>query len=276
MPVFQSPSAALLAPLLTMLAITGCGQAATEPAQAEQSSEPAPQMAISDVSLVANDGLTINGRYYRADQPKAIILLFHQAGSSLAEYATIAPKLVEQGYSVLAIDQRLGGTMFGPNQTASRLGKPATFNDVLHDLEAALVWSRAAHLPVIVWGSSYSAALVFKLAERHPSEITALLAFSPGEYLGPGKPVAKAAAALSIPVYISVGSGPDELSYAKPIFAATGSSNKVLYVPKIGVHGSSTLSSSRNAKGAQDNWISVNRFLTSVAGEKVQRPPVTD
>jgi pimeloyl-ACP methyl ester carboxylesterase len=265
-----------LAPILILLTMAGCGQAAPTAAPTEQPSEPAVPMAISDVSFLADDGLTVNGRYYRAEQPKAIILLFHQADSSLAEYATIAPKLVAQGYSVLAIDQRAGGSMFGPNQTASRYGKNATFNGALHDLEAALIWSRSAHLPIIVWGSSYSAALVFKLAARHPTEVSALLAFSPGEYLGPGRPVSTAAAELKIPVYISVGSSPEELANAKPIFAATASPDKVLHVPEVGIHGSSTLIASHNSKGAEANWGAVNRFLASVASRTVQRPPMID
>ena len=36
---------------------------------------------------------------------------------------------------------------------------------------------------ILVWGSSYSAALVFLLAAEHQDEIKAILAFSPGEYL---------------------------------------------------------------------------------------------
>lgn len=108
-----------LAPIMALLTVAGCGQAAPTAVPTEQPSEPVVPMAISEVSFLADDGLAVNGRYYKAEQPKAIILLFHQADSSLAEYATIAPKLVAQGYSVLAIDQRSGGSMFGPNQTDS-------------------------------------------------------------------------------------------------------------------------------------------------------------
>lgn len=53
-----------------------------------------------------------------------MILLFHQAGSSKAEYATISPRLVAAGYSALAIDQRSGGELFGSNETAAALAAP--------------------------------------------------------------------------------------------------------------------------------------------------------
>jgi alpha-beta hydrolase superfamily lysophospholipase len=104
-----------------------------------------PQTAITPVSLRAADGLEISGLYRRAPQAKAVILLFHQAGSSKAEYSTIAPRLVAAGFSTLAIDQRSGGSLFGPNVTAARLGHEATYFEAKADLVAALDWARARH-----------------------------------------------------------------------------------------------------------------------------------
>jgi dienelactone hydrolase len=262
-----------------LFALAGCQQAATTPAPSGQASEQAGQkaeMAVSDVSFLADDGLMVSGRYYRAARPKAIILLFHQADSSQAEYATIAPRLVKLGYSALAIDQRSGGSMFGPNLTAARLGRAADYNAALRDLEAALAWSRDAHLPTIVWGSSYSSALVFKLAAKHQTDIDALLAFSPGEYLGPGKPVATAAATVKVPTYISVSNSADELAGAKPIFDAIASSEKTLHVPPIGVHGSSSLITDRNPGGAEENWSAVNRFLAAFDAQMARHLPKKD
>ena len=92
------------------------------------------------LKLRANDGVVIYGAYYQATHPKALILLFHQADSSKNEYAQIAPRLVAAGYSALAIDQRSGGGLFGKNETALRLGRPATNLDAKPDLEAALAW----------------------------------------------------------------------------------------------------------------------------------------
>lgn len=251
----------LFAPILLVLPLTACEK---PPAKGPIPQQPS-MMAITPVDFMADDGLTVSGRYYRADTPKALILLFHQANSSNQEYATIAPKLVEMGYSALAIDQRSGGNMFGPNKTAARMTAPVTYGDALHDLEAALSWGRNMHLPVVVWGSSYSAALVFQLAAKHPKDVSAVLAFSPGEYLGPGDPVAAAATKLKVPVYVTVASDPAELAEAKPIYDAIRSSGKKLYVPTAGLHGSSTLIEDRNAKGAATNWAQVSSFLTAVA-----------
>ena len=132
------------------------------------------QANSGSVELQAKDGVLISGLVYEAARPKAIILLFHQADSSKAEYATIAPRLAATGYTALAIDQRSGGSLYGPNETASRLAKPTTYKEAKADLVAALDWAQPLHLPIILWGSSYSAALIFEVAADHEHEISAI------------------------------------------------------------------------------------------------------
>lgn len=215
------------------------------------------------VSLQAVDGVQVAGAYYRALHPKALILLFHQAGSGKGEYATIAPRLVSAGYSALAIDQRSGGSLFGRNSTVARLGHSASFADAARDLEAAFAWGRKQHLPIIVWGSSYSSALVFQLAASHPGMIRAVLAFSPGEYLDTKGAVAEAARRVGAPIYVTSASDKGEITAAKTILAASPSRVKRQYVPATGVHGSSTLLVSRNPKGAAANWRPVLSFIAA-------------
>jgi len=52
----------------------------------------------------------------------------------------------------------------------------------------------------VVWGSSYSAALVFLLAARHPGDVNGVVAFSPGEYLSKGTAVRDAARKAEVPL----------------------------------------------------------------------------
>ena len=219
-----------------------------------------------DLTLKAADGVTVYGKLYAAPHPKAIILLFHQAGSNSAEYAPIAPKLVEMGFTALAIDQRAGGNMFDTvNQTAKHLGHAANYLDALPDLEAALAYGKAQNLPVVVWGSSYSSSLVFLLAARHPGEIKALLSFSPGEYLGQDGMVKAAAAKDDLPIFVTEAREKEEIDKATPILAASPSAFKVQFIPAVaGVHGSSTLRADRNAKGMAENWQAVTAFLNKV------------
>lgn len=250
--------------LLAVSFVSGCGSSATT------SPKPMPEqpsmMAVTAVDFMADDGLTVSGRYYRADKPKALILLFHQANSSKDEYAEIAPRLVEAGYAALAIDQRSGGGMFGKNETAARMPQGADYASAIHDLQGALGWAGSMSLPVIVWGSSYSSSLVFALAAKNPEKVAALLSFSPGEYLGDGNPVAAAAAKVRVPIFITSAKDAQEMAAAKAIFDAVPAARKTLAVPRIaGVHGSSTLIASRNPTGAAENWDAVMAFLKSLA-----------
>lgn len=221
------------------------------------------------VTLTARDGVKIAGLVYAAPDPKAIILLFHQAGSSKAEYATIAPRLVTAGYTALAIDQRSGGAMYGPNETATQLGGTASYDEATPDLVAALDWAETKHLPVILWGSSYSAALVFEVAAAHPGAVRAVMAFSPGEYLDGGpNAVAQAAAKVRVPIFVTSSPDEDEVSAARKILAASPAVGKMQYVPKFGVHGASTLIKTRDPKGTDAAWDHVLAFLKTLPMER--------
>jgi dienelactone hydrolase len=216
------------------------------------------------VTLQASDGVSVSAMVYEAVQSKAIILLFHQAGSSKAEYATIAPRLAAAGYTALAIDQRAGGSLYGPNETVSRLAKPATYEEAQPDLLAALDWAASRHLPIVLWGSSYSAALVFKVAAERANQVNAVVAFSPGEYLKINGAVARASAMVHVPIYVTSSSTNDEIRAARAILSASPALVKTQFVPKFGVHGSSTLNEARNPRGAKENWDHVLTFLAAL------------
>lgn len=227
----------------------------------------APAPAPVPVLLKAADGVAVHGSYYRAEHPRALLLLFHQAGSSKAEYAAIAPRLVAAGYSALAIDQRSGGAMFGPNETAAAIRGTPTYLDAGRDLDAALAFGERQKLPLALWGSSYSAALVFLVAAAHPGAVKAVLAFSPGEYLDHRTMVRGAAAKVSAPVYVTSAKDTGEIAAARAILAASPARLKVQFVPQEGgVHGSSTLIEGRNPRGAAANWRAVSSFLDRVFG----------
>ena len=222
--------------------------------------------AAEPVVLTAADGVKVFGEVWRAQSEHSpVILAFHQAESSHAEYATLAPRLNAAGFTVLAIDQRSGGRAFGGiNQTVAKLGHSTGYDAALPDLAAALAWGRtqARGAPVLIWGSSYSAALVFALAARNPGKVAAVLAFSPGEYLGSPDAVRAAAKKVSVPVFVTQASDLEEIEQARSILAAVPGPDKVQFVPsKGGEHGSSTLIRERNPAGADENWQAVLRFL---------------
>lgn len=223
----------------------------------------APAIAVSNVTFKASDGVLIYGKYYRAASPKALILLFHQAGSSKDEYQTIAPRLAAAGYSALATDQRSGGDMYGPNQTVEALGHSANYLDAKRDLEAALLFAQTQKLPIVLWGSSYSASLTVVVASEHINDVRAIAVFSPGEYFDQSPTMIRTAASkITIPFFVTSSKDAKEIDAAKAILAASPSTLKVQYVPTTGgVHGSSTLIASRDPDGAEDNWKAILGFL---------------
>jgi dienelactone hydrolase len=218
------------------------------------------------VTLIAADGVKVFGELWRARaSPAPVVLAFHQASSSHAEYAPLAARLNAAGFTILAIDQRSGGSHFGePNKTVAAIGRSANYDAALADLAAALNWSRIAAngAPVLLWGSSYSAALVFVLAAQNPGATAAVLAFSPGEYLADGDAVRRAARKVTVPVFITQAADRREIEQSRAIFNAVASADKVLFTPTTGgVHGSSTLRADENPSGAEENWRAVLQFL---------------
>lgn len=220
---------------------------------------------VQPVTLQADDGVKVFGNYYPAQDAKALILLFHQASSNKSEYATIAPRLVDAGYSALAIDQRSGGNMFGGrNRTVAELGRSAGYVDSKRDLAAALAWAEDKQLPVVLWGSSYSASLLFLVAAESDAKVAGLMAFSPGEYFDGEDIVGRAAAKVTVPVFVTSAEDSEEIAAARAIFDAVASPRKTQFIPTSGgAHGSSTLISARNPRGAEENWRAALAFLES-------------
>ncbi len=68
------------------------------------------------------------------------------------------------------------------------------------------------------------------------------------------------AARVKIPVMVISAPG-QEVSTARPIFEAVAAADKVQIVPRVGVHGSSTLRLERNPEGHKENWRAVLGFL---------------
>ncbi|RMF12433.1 MAG: alpha/beta fold hydrolase, partial [Alphaproteobacteria bacterium] len=153
---------------------------------APRAAQPVSAGAGVEVVATAADGVRVHGQAWFAglgdDAP--LILLFHQARSNgRGEYGPLVGWLNAAGFRVVAWDQRSGGGHYGSrNRTVADLGGRATdYCAAWPDLEAALDYARRTWHPhrLAVWGSSYSGALVFRLAAEHGDAINALVAFSP-------------------------------------------------------------------------------------------------
>jgi alpha-beta hydrolase superfamily lysophospholipase len=223
-----------------------------------------------EVLFLADDGVMVFADYYsaHAERPRAVIVSFHQAGSNSAEYPTIAPRLLEDGFEVMAVDLRLGGCKFGEtNRTMAGLTGPVmSFAAVLPDMRAAIAYVQRKRptVPTIVWGSSYSAGLVIALASERLPSVSAVLAFSPVDLLGEGEVIYQATL-VNVPAFITYAPADGERNLAKSIADAMAPSLAMLDEPVIGIHGSMTFDPQLNPAGAQDRWNSVSSFLARVA-----------
>jgi dienelactone hydrolase len=222
------------------------------------------------ISFRSGDGLEITADLYQPHPDIApFIVLFHQAGSSRGEYRKIAPELNSLGFNAMAVDLRSGEAFEGvKDETAERAGaegKPTTYLDALGDMEAAIDYARErfARGKLLIWGSSYSAALALKIAGDSPDLVDGVLAFSPGEYftdLGESSSFITASAkSITVPVFIA--SAADEKDRWFTIYKAVPSSQKEYFLPKTdGVHGSKTLTQASPAV-REETWKAVKAFL---------------
>ena len=216
------------------------------------------------------DGLTITADLYATHENKntPFIVLCHQAGWSRGEYREIAPKLNALGFNCLAIDQRSGGKVKGVANELVRQAKAAkkgtNFPDAEQDMITALKWARAnqADGKLVLWGSSYSAALSLRITGEEPNLIDGVMAFSPGEYFKrfgkPGDWIAASAKKISVPVFVT--SAKREHQAWKAIFESIPEGAKTSFLPKTaGNHGSHALWSEFSDSDAY--WTAVKSFL---------------
>lgn len=222
-----------------------------------------------EVAFESEDGLKVTADLYALEDESApFIVLFHQAGWSRGEYREIAPRLNEMGFACLAVDQRSGGKTAGvKNETAARAKEEelaTEYLDAIPDMRAAVAYVRKEHAEgqVLVWGSSYSAALVLRLAGTEEGFADGVLAFAPGEYFTrAGKSetfVREGAAKVQVPVFIT--SARKEKPYWKGIFDAIPHDRASAFLPETeGNHGSRALW--EEFDDSEDYWDAVTKFL---------------
>lgn len=233
-----------------------------------------PESLRTEINFYTPDSIQIIGDLYQADKAGAVILLFHQGGSNArGEYGPIIPRLLDMGYNILATDQRSGGQYYGQyNRTLAGVadhtyGEPYTYCDAYNNLEGALnyILSEGFTGPKILWGSSYSAALVIQMGSKRPDDIAGVLAFSPAS----GDPMEGCnpfpyLETIAVPLLIV--SPPSEMNRegTKRQFELAAKYGHKTFTPEHGVHGSSMLVESRVGHDVSKTWEVVSKFLSTI------------
>ncbi|MCB0402715.1 MAG: alpha/beta hydrolase [Flavobacteriales bacterium] len=228
-----------------------------------------PLAAQKKITFKSGDGLEVTADLYVTNPENSpFIILFHQAKWSRGEYQEIAPKLNKMGFNCMAVDQRSGEEINGVvNETYNRAvekGLATSYIDALGDMHAAIDYVKAKYKnagSLIIWGSSYSSALVLHIASER-KDISGVLAFSPGEYFedqGKSKDwITQSAKKITVPTFIT--SAKLEKKQWWDIAAQIPEQNRAYFLPtKLGKHGSRSLWSKFSDSG--EYWEAVKGFL---------------
>jgi dienelactone hydrolase len=237
--------------------------------EAQTTSQPVEAPVV--VRFPVRDSIVLVADVYRAAGGAGgpTILLFHQAGGSArGEYRAITPRLVHEGYNVIASDIRGGGDRFG---VANRVATPdpAAFSycEALAEMDAAVNLARVQGFsgPLVLWGSSYSATLALQVGARRAADVRAVLAFSPAS----GEPMSGCEPAVYVGWLTRAGVPTLALRPRAELedpgraaaFEAMRRDGAAVHVAERGRHGSSMLDAERTQADTEPEWKAVLAFL---------------
>lgn len=220
-------------------------------------------------TLTAPDGVAVMLDRYQGPDSRGVVALFHQGGGSArGEYGFLVAELLGRGFDVLAADLQGGGDRFGPpNRTLAGAPEPAgwSYCDARPQLDAVVAHARtvAAGRPVVLWGSSYSGALVVRAA-ADGAPVSRVLAFSPasGEPMEGCRPET-VATRVAVPLLVVRPSGELEIESVAAQFDVFQSAGHETRVVAGGSHGSSAVNPVRSAD-VDDDLARILAFLDPV------------
>lgn len=212
--------------------------------------------------LIAQDKTRVYSSHVSAmNNNDKVVLMFHTAGSNRMEYEPVLGAVHIAGFDTLTVDQRSGGNDWDfENATVKKLGESTEYSQAYPDLEAALTWAkRKNYKTVIVLGSSYSASLAIVLASKHGNDISAVAAYSPGEYFADKNWIKTAVSNLKVPLYITTPES--EKDKVDEVLKWKKGQDITRYRPSNAVHGASMLRPDKNPEGYKANTDDLVKFL---------------
>jgi pimeloyl-ACP methyl ester carboxylesterase len=198
------------------------------------------------VSFLASDSLKVTADLYLNDYNLPFILLFHRNGYSRGEYNGIADKLLNLDYNCLAVDLRSRGKLI----------------DSRKDMKAAIDYAGSINnKPVILFGSSFSSSLCM-LEGMNNERVSAVVAFSPGEYFEPEISVKKEIKNFNKPLFVS--SSGNEYPYIMAMLEDIPDSILTIYKYRGGnyTHGAKVLWESNNE--SRECWLELLMFFRKI------------
>lgn len=119
---------------------------------------------FEELFLTTDDGAKLNGLYFRAENPKGIIVYFHGNAGDLSRWGAIVKDYTKHNWDVLVMDYRTFGKSTG------ELSESALFSDAQLFYDYAKKEFDESH--IVVFGRSLGCAMATKVAsQNNPSQL---------------------------------------------------------------------------------------------------------
>lgn len=181
------------------------------------------------VYFYSSDSTKIRGDLYLRDYSLPFMILCHGEAADQDEFSGIAPRLLNLNYNCMSIDMGTRGS------------RKLSLTDARTRLQSAIAYVRRFNsLPVILFGSSWSASLCLLEAPANP-HVKAIIAFSPGEYFQPGIRMPDVLEKVTQPVFMAGTRA--EFSYLQKMVEKHSAGELTLFQPEKGngIHGAIAL-----------------------------------
>ncbi len=218
------------------------------------------------INFLSNDSLLVTADQYFSKKSNPFILLFHTEGSSRGEMEEIAQRFVKMNFNCLAVDLRYGDQhKFIKNETAWR-AKEAKLSHTLQDSEkdilAAIAFVRTmSDSSILLLGSSFSAGLCIKAA-RENAHVSAVLAFSPGEFFRPYFGLKEVANGFDKKLFVT--GSENEIPYLLEIFEGMDNELLTLYRPSVKANTRGVALLNNKNPYSNEVWLAVLIFIKSL------------
>ncbi|MCB9081611.1 MAG: lysophospholipase [Lewinellaceae bacterium] len=126
-------------------------------------------------TLQTPDKLTLFGRHWSVDTPRAVVVMVHGLGEHIGRYTHVAELFNGQHYAFMGLDRR------GHGKSEGQRGHTPGLDELLAEIDLAIKKAREIYsqLPVFLYGHSQGGNLVLTYLLRHPEKVNGVISTAP-------------------------------------------------------------------------------------------------
>lgn len=132
-------------------------------------------MSHKETQWNSSDGIQFYSQSWSVEKPKAVICLVHGMGEHSGRYAHVAKFFNENGYSMIAYDQR------GHGKSGGKRGHTPSYDLLMEDITLLLKQADSLYpgIPKFLYGHSMGGNLVLNYALRKKPDVAGIISSSP-------------------------------------------------------------------------------------------------